>query len=105
MKSGVPDYRNDSAHDVVARMFPRVTVSLLGVLLSVAGWVFQPAELALYNTLACGFVLMFAGVRGFWLPYVKYLQLAVAAWLGRWPSSRCENGRFTSSCGVYSTDM
>jgi len=81
VKSGIPDYRKDTGRDAVSRILPRVTVALLGLVLAVAGGVFEAPAASLYSSLICGFVLVFLGVQGFWLPYVRAVQLAIAAWL------------------------
>ncbi len=81
MSSGVPDFRKDTEQDIVARIVPRVMVSLLGLLLVATAWLFSLQVYALYNALIMGFVLFFVGVRGFWLPYVRAVQLGIAAWL------------------------
>jgi hypothetical protein len=77
----IPDYRRDTGAEVFARVVPRVLVALLGLIVASSGWWFPQPAPAVWNATVVGIVLVFLGTRGFWLPFVRPLQLVAAAWL------------------------
>ena len=80
-RSVIPDYSKDTGAEAFDRIAPRVLVALLGlVLVGSSGWFPQPIH-AVWNLTVVGFVLAFLGVQGFWLPFVRPVQLAAALWL------------------------
>jgi hypothetical protein len=58
-----------------------VLVTLLGLLVASLGWQFAQPSPAFWNATLVGLVLVFLGIRGFWLPFVRPLQFAAAVWL------------------------
>lgn len=56
-------------------------MALLGVALAATGLLSGMTQGALISAQVTGFVLLFLGLRGFWLPYVKASQLVVAGWI------------------------
>jgi hypothetical protein len=77
----IPDYRQDTGAEAFDRVAPRVLVALLGLVVASMAFWFQQQGPALYNFIVVGVVLVFLGVRGFWLPFVRPSQLVVAGWL------------------------